>query len=281
MAQHKWDSTDISDQNGRVAIVTGSSSGIGFETARVLAVKNATVIIAVRNLEKGNKAADKIKDDVPKADLKVMELDLASLKSVRTFSEKFRKEYSRLDLLINNAGVGMGDYFDNLPHEFYEKMMVLNMVSLVCLTRLFLPELKRSSTASILNSGSLAGFFPSPYKSVYAASKSFVNMFSLALREELCRSGVSVSVLCPGSVLTNDAVKKRVPKNGYLARAAVLSSERVARTALNNMEKGKALIIPGFVNKLYYFTGFAFPFKLRVKFLSRLFRKYYLSGNGN
>jgi short-subunit dehydrogenase len=146
---------------------------------------------------------------------------------------------------------------------------------------LFLPELRKCPKAFILNSGSLAGFFPSPYKSVYAASKSFVNMFSLALREELRQSSISVSVLCPGSVLTNDAVKRRVPKNGYFARAALVSSERVARIALNKMEKGKALIIPGFVNKVYYFLGFVFPLKLRAKFLSKLFRKYYLSGNGN
>jgi len=110
MAKTKWDSKDISDQKGRVAIVTGSSSGIGYQTARVLAVKNAKVIAAVRDLKKGDAALDRIKSDHHDADVRVMELDLADLKSVRRFADEFRKVYSRLDLLINNAGVMMPPY---------------------------------------------------------------------------------------------------------------------------------------------------------------------------
>jgi len=110
MSQQKWDSHDVPDQKGRVAIVTGSSSGIGYETARVLAAKNAAVVIAVRNLDKGQAALEKIKETHPNADAKVMELDLASLKLVGFFAEEFKKKYSRLDLLINNAGVMMPPY---------------------------------------------------------------------------------------------------------------------------------------------------------------------------
>jgi len=108
VSEKKWDSSNISDQKGRVVIVTGSSSGIGFEAARILAEKNAKVIVAVRNLEKGNTAADKIRDQYPNADLKVMELDLADLNSVRRFAAEFKENYDRLDLLINNAGVMRG-----------------------------------------------------------------------------------------------------------------------------------------------------------------------------
>ena len=110
MARHKWDNSNIPDQKGRVAVVTGSSSGIGYQTARVLADKNATVIIAVRNMHKGDAAAGKIREGNKEADLTVMELDLACLGSVRRFSESFKKNHSRLDLLINNAGVMMSPY---------------------------------------------------------------------------------------------------------------------------------------------------------------------------
>jgi NAD(P)-dependent dehydrogenase (short-subunit alcohol dehydrogenase family) len=110
MSQKKWDSNDIPDQKGRIAIVTGSSSGIGYETARVLANKNAEVIMAVRNLQKGNAALDTIKSGYQDADVKVMELDIASLESVLRFAEGFKKNFSRLDLLINNAGVMMPPY---------------------------------------------------------------------------------------------------------------------------------------------------------------------------
>jgi len=262
------------------ALITGASAGIGKALAIEGAKRNwnlALIALPGENLQEFSESLEK----TYKIKTEFFEIDLTDEKAPQSVYEWCQNMDIQVDRLINNAGVGMGDHFDSLPHEFYEKMMLLNMVSLVCLTRLFLPELRKCPAASILNAGSLAGFYPSPYKSVYAATKSFVNMFSLALREELCHSSISVSVLCPGSVPTNNDVKNRIPKNGYLARAAVLSSDRVARIAMNNMEKGKAIIIPGFVNKLYYFSGIVFPFKLSAKFLSRLFRKYYLSGNGN
>ncbi len=260
-------------------LITGASEGIGRAMAIEAAKRGWNLALVALPNENLQKISENLKQTYQiKTDF--FEIDLTDEKAPQLVFEWCQKRGIQLNRLINNAGVGMGEQFDKLPYEFYEKMMGLNMVSLVYLTRLFLPELEKSPTASILNGGSLAGFHPSPYKSVYAASKSFVIMFSLALREELCRSGISVSVLCPGSVPTNDGAKKRIPKNGYLARAAVLSSEQVARIALNKMEKGKAIIIPGFVNKLYYFIGYVFPFRLRAKFLSKLFRKYYLLGNG-
>lgn len=110
MTQQKWGINNISDQQGKVAIVTGSSSGIGLETARVLALKNATVILAVRSLQKGEVAARKIVGESCNPDVDVMELDLADLVSVRKFAAGFKQKYSRLDLLINNAGVMIPPY---------------------------------------------------------------------------------------------------------------------------------------------------------------------------
>jgi NAD(P)-dependent dehydrogenase (short-subunit alcohol dehydrogenase family) len=105
MKSKLWNSENISDQSGTVVVVTGSSSGIGYETARVLAAKNAEVIIAVRNLEKGNAAAQKIRIQNRNASIRVMSLDLADLSSVKRFAEEFKSQSSRLDRLINNAGV--------------------------------------------------------------------------------------------------------------------------------------------------------------------------------
>ncbi|MFN7412827.1 MAG: SDR family NAD(P)-dependent oxidoreductase [Dolichospermum sp.] len=110
MKNEKWNTENILSQKGRIVIVTGSSSGIGYETARVLANKQASVIIAVRNLDKGNKALAKIVQQNKDTDVQVMELDLANLASVKNFTENFQKNYSRLDLLINNAGVMIPPY---------------------------------------------------------------------------------------------------------------------------------------------------------------------------
>ena len=105
MTANKWTESDVPDQSGRVAIVTGSNTGLGYETARVLAARGAHVVLAVRNVEKGQAAAAKISGISPRADVKVQPLDVSSLQSVRTAAEEIKTAYPRIDLLINNAGV--------------------------------------------------------------------------------------------------------------------------------------------------------------------------------
>jgi NAD(P)-dependent dehydrogenase (short-subunit alcohol dehydrogenase family) len=101
----KWNAADVPDQSGRVAIVTGANSGLGYDTAAVLADKGAHVVLAVRNLEKGREAADRIKTASPNAVVAIQELDLTSLESVRKAADELRAAHPRIDLLINNAGV--------------------------------------------------------------------------------------------------------------------------------------------------------------------------------
>src|SRR3954468_20201052 len=101
----KWTAADVPDQTGRFAIVTGANSGLGFDTAAVLADKGAHVVLAVRNLDKGNEAADQIRSKRASADVVVQQLDLTSLDSVRKAADELRAAYARIDLLINNAGV--------------------------------------------------------------------------------------------------------------------------------------------------------------------------------
>lgn len=154
MSNEKWTAENIPNQKGKVAIVTGSSSGIGFETARVLAEKQATVIIAVRNLEKGNKAAEKILAQNKDADVKIMELDLANLESVEKFAENFKKEFSRLDLLINNAGVMIPPY--SKTADGFELQFGTNHLGHYALTGLLLEVLLKTEGARIVNVSSMA-----------------------------------------------------------------------------------------------------------------------------
>ena len=100
-----WTTTDIPDQTGRTAVVTGANTGLGYETAAALAAKGAHVVLAVRNIDKGSDAAARIADANPGASVAVQELDLTSLDSVRTAAEQLRSKHDAIDLLINNAGV--------------------------------------------------------------------------------------------------------------------------------------------------------------------------------
>jgi NAD(P)-dependent dehydrogenase (short-subunit alcohol dehydrogenase family) len=105
MGKRKWSEKDVPDQSGRVAVVTGSNTGLGFDTARVLAERGAEVVLAVRNVDKGNAACERIRQSIPQAHVIVQKLDLGSLESVRTAAAELRAAYPRIDLLINNAAV--------------------------------------------------------------------------------------------------------------------------------------------------------------------------------
>ena len=154
MKQQKWDSENISDQKGKVVIVTGSSSGLGYETAKVLANKNATVIVAVRNEVKGNTAVEKIKVENPNADIQVILVDLANLESVHKFAENFKKKFKELDLLINNAGVMTPPY--TKTKDGFELQFGTNHLGHFALTGLLIDLIKKTPNSRIVNVSSTA-----------------------------------------------------------------------------------------------------------------------------
>jgi NAD(P)-dependent dehydrogenase (short-subunit alcohol dehydrogenase family) len=154
MKQRKWNIENILDQNGKVVVVTGSSSGLGYETAKVLADKNATVIVAVRNEVKGNVAVEKIKLQNPNANIQVMLLDLANLESVHNFAENFKKKFEKLDLLINNAGVMIPPY--TKTKDGFELQFGTNHLGHFALTGLLIDLIKKTPNSRIVNVSSTA-----------------------------------------------------------------------------------------------------------------------------
>lgn len=154
MRHARWDASRIADQAGRVAIVTGASSGIGFETARALAAKDARVVVAVRNAEKGDRAVGKIKTEYPAAEVLTMPLDLADLASVRRFATAFEEGYDRLDLLINNAGVMMPPY--STTKEGFELQMGTNHLGHFALTGHLMDLLMKTEGSRVVNVSSVA-----------------------------------------------------------------------------------------------------------------------------
>jgi NAD(P)-dependent dehydrogenase (short-subunit alcohol dehydrogenase family) len=154
MKNTKWTSDNIKDQSGRIVIVTGSSSGIGYEAARVLANKNAQIIIAVRNSVKGEKALQQIKAQNENAQTKVIILDLANLESVKKFVDEFKKNYDRLDLLINNAGVMMPPYSKTV--DGFELQIGTNHLGHFALTMQLLDVMEKTENSRIVNVSSAA-----------------------------------------------------------------------------------------------------------------------------
>ncbi|GIU50999.1 oxidoreductase [Shewanella sp. KT0246] len=147
MSKTSWSAEQIPSQKGRVSIVTGSSSGIGKETAKVLAQKQSTVVLAVRNVPKGEKVAEDIRADYPDVDISVMQMDLSSLRSVQEFSSKFLANFDRLDLLINNAGVAC-PYTET--EDGFEILMGTNHLGHFALVGHLLETLKKTANSRVV-----------------------------------------------------------------------------------------------------------------------------------
>lgn len=211
-----WTANDIPDQTGRVAVVTGANSGLGLETSRELARKGATVVMAARNVEKGDAARDEILGDIPDASLDLRQLDLASLDSVREFTTKVLGDYDRVDLLINNAGV-MG-IPERATADGFEMQLGTNHLGHFVLTALLMPALLRAEAARVVTVTSTARHLGrpvdpddphlrtkyEPWKS-YGQSKLANLHFALELERQLDESGATVESLVahPGFSNTN------------------------------------------------------------------------------
>jgi NAD(P)-dependent dehydrogenase (short-subunit alcohol dehydrogenase family) len=149
-----WTTQNIPDLTGKKTIVTGANSGIGYEAARALAGKGATVIMACRTEAKGQAAAQKIRQESPEADIKVMPLDLASQSSVRGFAEAFLAEYDQLDILINNAGVMATPYKKTV--DGFELQFGTNHLGHFALTGLMLDTLRKTENSRVVTVSSYA-----------------------------------------------------------------------------------------------------------------------------
>lgn len=157
MTKSKWGESHIPNQKGRVVIVSGSTSGIGKEAVRILTDKEATLVMAVRNTQKGYKVASEIQTVNPGANIKVMQLDLTSLQSIKRFSENFSKSFNSLDVLINNAGIMMCPFAET--EDGFEVQMGTNHLGHFALTGHLMPLLKKTKNSRIVVTSSVAHKF--------------------------------------------------------------------------------------------------------------------------
>lgn len=150
----KWTTTNIPDLSGKLALITGANSGLGYETSLALAAKNAEVIMACRNLEKGKTALEQIKTEAPNAKLVLMQLDLGSLAAVRRFAEEVHAKYDHLDLLINNAGIMAPPY--SKTEDGFETQIGVNHLAHFALTALLLDLVLAAENSRVVNVSSQA-----------------------------------------------------------------------------------------------------------------------------
>lgn len=220
------------------ALITGASSGMGRDMAKILSQKGYDLILVARD----EKKLEEVKKQL-KAETKIVVMDISKEENCK----KLYEENKDIDILINNAGFGDCGHFEETSLDKDIQMIYTNIIAYHILTKLYLKEMIKKDSGKILNVASIAGFMPGPLMTTYYSTKNYVVRFSESIREELRRkkSKVQISILCPGPVDTNF---NKVADVEFALKG--LSSEYVAKYAINKFLKGKFYIVPGWKIKL-------------------------------
>ena len=229
------------------ALITGASSGIGLEMARLMAADKVDLVLVARSEDKLQTLADELKSRHNVA-VDVIAADLSALDSAQQVVDALGGK--PVDYLINNAGFGDFGAFLDRDWAKLNEMIQLNMTSLTQLTHLLLPSMVERGSGRILNVASTAAFQPGPWMAVYYATKAYVLSFSDALSYELRKTGVSVTTLCPGATTSGFQALAEM-ENSKLVRGKKLpSSAEVAAFGYKKMLAGKGVTIHGLLNWL-------------------------------
>lgn len=249
-----------------LALVTGGSSGIGFELAKELAIRGYDLVIVADNEAKLLSAARELSAMAEAPYVEVLTEDLATPEGVERVYSAVQESGRPLDVLAANAGVGVtGDFARQTALSDELRLLQLNVVSPVHLIKLFSKDMVLRGEGRILITSSMAGMMPGPYYAVYAASKAFLRSFGQAIREELEGSGVTVTVLMPGPTDTNFFERAHM-QDTRAAQGPKLSAAEVAQAAIAGLEDGADSVVPGLLNKLQAGVGKLMPDKAGAKF---------------
>ena len=233
----------------KTALITGASSGLGAEFARIHASKGDNLVLVARSKEK----MDILKSEIEKqfgVSVYVIAKDLSEQAAPQVIYDELQQQKIDVDYLVNNAGFGDFGVFADCKWERQLEMIHLNIAALAYLTRLFLPEMMERKFGKVLNVASTAAFQPGPTMSVYFATKAFVLSFSEAIAYELKGTGVTVTALCPGATETGFKAAAALDKSSLFKGNAIAGSREVAEFGYKAMMKGKTVVIHGCMNNL-------------------------------
>lgn len=255
------------------ALITGASLGIGREIAIELAKRNINLILVALPGKELEDVSESLKKNY-NIRVYVLGIDLTVEEAPKEVFEFVQSKNISINILINNAGLGASGMFYKSDQNRNSHMIKLNNLALVNITHHFIHMLMDQPRAYIMNVSSMEATLPLPYKSVYTATKGFIYSFSLALGEELKETNISMSVLCPGPVITNEEGKLRAVAMGKRSKILMKMPDFVAKKAVEGMFRKKLVIIPGIIPHATVKIAKLFPTKLKMKILERIFRAY-------
>lgn len=232
----------------KVALITGASAGLGVEFARQLSERGHRLVLVARRKERLAALAKEL------GKARAVAIDLSQASATAKLMADLDKNGESVDLLVNNAGFGLIGKFAALDAERERQIIDLNVGTLTELSRAIAPQMIKRKSGGILNVASTAAFQPGPKMAVYFATKAFVLSLSEALHEELKPHGVSVTCLCPGPTRTEFGDVAGFGGNGLFDWVA-MESPAVVKAGLHGLDKNKAVVVPGWMNKLTANSG--------------------------
>jgi short-subunit dehydrogenase len=239
-------------RQAETVLITGASSGIGRELARLYASDGAGLVLIARSEGRLHQLADELAAGYG-VKAQVVPADLSRPAGPREIVETLAQRHIEVDVLVNNAGFAARGSIAGIGADRQLEMIEVNVAALTALTALLLPGMLERRRGAILNVASTAGFQPGPNWAVYGATKAYVLSFTEALAEEVRGSGVRVSCLAPGATDTGFAATADM-LGTRLFRRGTMDAGRVARAGRNGLRRGKTLIIPGLRNRVLAFS---------------------------
>jgi|SRR5215218_3052113 len=250
-------------------LITGASSGIGAEIARSLSRRGHGVTLVARRTERLEQLAEELRDRNG-VRVEVLGCDLGDAAARQGMTAEIEEGGLRVEVLVNNAGFGSGGRFDRLDAQREVEMVRLHVEAVVDLCGRYVPAMVQRGRGGVLNVASTAAFQPLPRQATYAASKAFVLSFTDALHEDLSRTGVTATTLCPGPVRTEFWQSAGIEARGLPAFVLADAAE-VSEAGVNGLEKGRRVVVPGPLNRAGALGGQLAPRGLFLKVAGKVY----------
>lgn len=251
-------------------LITGASTGIGYELAKLFAKDRHNLILVAR--DEGKLEAAKNELSKYNVEVKILSLDLSKSEDIQGLFNYVEMNKLNVDILVNNAGIGTFGDFSEIEWVKEEALIDINIKVLTKLTKYFLPKIIECKNGGILNVASTAAFCSGPRMAAYYASKAYVLNLTEAIYEECKDSGIRISCLCPGPVKTTFQDKAGIKKSES-TKKYLMDAEEVAKVSYKDFKKGKLIIIPGMKNKLLVIGNKLLPRRISRKIILKTNKK--------
>lgn len=249
----------MENSTGKTALITGASSGIGYELTKCFAQDGHNVIMVANHEDKLLQAAQQISTEFPLIRVETVSIDLSRDGAADKLYSEVQDKRLQVEYLVNNAAFGDKGLF--LENELDKELALihLNVITLVTLTKRYLREMVSRGSGKILQVSSVAAFLPHPLLAVYAATKSFVLSFSESLQNEIKDTGVTITVLCPPPTETNFFEVANMENSKIANSSQVQEADEVAKAGYKGLMDGDARVLPTIVAKMYAAQGITLP----------------------